>query len=444
MTDKPAQVLLPTIDWLGLSLRLTTDVKPIDGHVWKEYTATNVWGKRRVLWTEHGDRVCTLLSEPRSRLLSPSAALLEIENEWFYHGITIQSILGMLLRSFFFEILGISRVDLAVDFTPTDEQAAVIESLANGDMYVGGKRNGSTFWSTNTSERLATYWRGRKIPHQQSWGHKTSAIKWKLYYKTKELWDAGAGKFVTKPYIVDQWRDGGLTLNNVWRLEVSMHHLNDYRLYGQHIDLNTIENEGGALFVDLYNTRFQVRKNEGHKDRTNDTIVPFLPITQVKGLLTPKPPNRLAEHNGRITLLRHLVASLDDEQVLLDEPTRIGVFEHIYSIVDRDGLGAYFRAITGKWVDEWIGDVDGEARRLFEEQYKGGGHLLRETKGKYAGMELRDVPRGNARMSTPNNTLFETYDQDGNVNPTDYGKEKAKKAPPRFKHGENGDVYRCE
>jgi hypothetical protein len=43
-------------------------------------------------------------------------------------------------------------------------------------------------------------WRG-EVPYDQSWGHKTTDIKWKLYYKTKELRDNAGGNTYDKPYI---------------------------------------------------------------------------------------------------------------------------------------------------------------------------------------------------------------------------------------------------
>lgn len=408
MTTENRQELLLQVDWLGLSLRLSSEVRPIAGYAWKEYSATNVWAKRRVLWTDNGDRVCTLLSEPRSSIIDKNAALLEIENEWLYHGIGVEGILQMLLKSFYYEILGISRLDLAVDFTPTEQQRDIIEALAGNKMYVGRKRNGSTFWSVDTNERLPGHWRGRKIPHQQSWGHKTSSIKWKLYYKTKELWDAGGGVCMHKPYIVDTWRQYGLTENDVWRLEVSLKNLNDYSLYGQHIDIANLAESKVQFYCDLYNDRFTVKLNEGHANKSNDKEVPFLPIPLIHDVIERKEPSKLGERNGRITLLRHLIECLDDEHVLLDEPSRMGVFSHIYDILERDNLGSYFKAITGEWYDEWVTKRDTEARQLFDHRTISSTALRTEEAGKYRGQQLFDIKRGNERMATPENHDYDT------------------------------------
>lgn len=354
----PEQKILCSCDWLGLSLRLSGEVKPIEGYIWREYSATNVWNKRRILYTEDGDKVLTLLNEPRSAIIAKNAALLEIENEWLYHGGGYWRILDTLRSSVFFEVIGISRLDLCVDFVPTKSQAATIDKLYNGNYYVVGKRNGSNFWSRNKNPKLQADWLNREIPHNQSWGHKTSAIKWKLYYKSKELLDAMGGKFYDKPYIVDMWRINGLDTSNVWRLEVSMKHLNDYSIYGHPITLDWLDSNQLELFCQMYNQRFQIRKNQGHLDRSNDDEVEFLQIPKIEQTFQRNDPKSKRQHNGRITLLRHLVQSLDDEQVLLDSVSRNAVFDHIASIINRDNLHNYFLAITGQWFDEWVATKD--------------------------------------------------------------------------------------
>lgn len=284
-------------------------------------------------------------------------ALLEIDNEWLYHGTGTEEILEKLSKSFFFEIVGISRLDLALDFCPTEEQRSIIDELSSGDAYVQGKQNGSDFWSVNTNEKLNPMWTGRRIRHQLSWGHKTSSIRWKLYYKTKELLDAGGGQFMDKPYIVDQWRARDMDISNVWRLEVSLHHLNDYNLYGQRIDLDVLKYQRASLFMSLYNSRFKVRKNEGHKDRTNDKIIDFLPIEKLESNIKKAEPKTMKEHHGRITLLRHLAASLDDEHVYLDKLSREAVLEHMSKIIQRDHLQNYFYIMVGKWFEEYANDI---------------------------------------------------------------------------------------
>lgn len=346
------------VDWVGLSLRLYSEVRDIPNHVWREYSATNVWACRRILYNEYGDKVVTLLSKPRSSVIDSRAALLEIENEWLYHGGGARVIIDMLSAVMQFEILGFSRLDLAADFCPDAKQSNIIRGLADGRYYVSGKRNGSGFWSTNNCDWLAPQWNGVRIPHCQSWGHKTSAIKWKLYYKTKELADAGGGRFLDKPYIVDQWRMAGFDIRNVWRLEVSLKHGNAFLFDGMRIDLDCVYNSRADVFRTLLDSRFQIRKNEGHKDRSNDTQVFLLDTDESQFRFESAPSKKLAEHNGRISLMRALVRSLDDEQVLLDAPSREAVFSHLESIIKRDGLQNYFFAMTGHYLEEYRDEME--------------------------------------------------------------------------------------
>lgn len=355
------QELLLNCDWLGLSLHIAGEPKPIKGYIWREYTATNVWNKRRVLWTEDGDRVLTLLSEPRSTIISSSAALCEIENEWLYHGGGHRRILDILEQSVFFNITGISRLDLAVDFCPTEGQKEIILGLADGTFYVGGKEHRVPWFDKIRNKKLHPMWLGKTVPYDQSWGHKTTDIKWKLYYKTKELLDAGGGRFMMKPYIVDQWRLHDMDIKNVWRVEVSLKKCNNYLLYGNKLDMSNIEGNFEALFRQLYQSRFQVKLNEGHKDRSNDKEVTFLPIDKILYTLQKRDPAKERQHNGRITLMRHLVQSLDDEQVLLDKISRENVYNHIYKIIERDNLNNYFNTMTGQYFEEWVAKKDAEA-----------------------------------------------------------------------------------
>ena len=121
------------------------------------------------------------------------------------------------------------------------------------------------------------------------------------------------------------------------------------------------------------------------------------------------PSKRLAEHHGRITLLRHLVQSLDDEQVFLDEESRMGVFEHIYKLVERDHLENYFRAMTGKWIDEYVSDKDTEARELFSQRVDTCSVLYMEEKGSSAAKQRFDVPLNREKFENRPNLQFEEH-----------------------------------
>lgn len=341
-------------DWLSLSVRLLDDVQRTPAHHrWEVYEGgTNVWQRRRVLFNEYGEKVLTLLSHPKSIMLEPSLALVEIANEWLYHGLGVRAILTKLRWCVPFEVLGLSRLDLAADFNPNARMVRQIVGLGKGALEVSNKQNGSGFWSINNQEWVPEVWRGKRCPHCISWGHKESDVKWKLYYKSKELRDAAGGGYFDKPYIVDLWRESGMDVNNVWRLEVSVKHCNKLLFDGKPLSLDAWGDNTVRLFEALYTSRFQLshtgRRSKGYRCEH----IPFLPVNKVTAVKCRSyDGDRIS--SARISLLRQLVKSVDEEEVRLDSPTLADVLNTITGIVERDHLQRYFQGMTGRVWEEW-------------------------------------------------------------------------------------------
>lgn len=347
------QLIPLSVDWLALTLRLNSRIGSAPaGHTWAFYSGTNVWNSRWCLYNDYGEKVFTILFQPKSHVIASDCALFEVANEWLYHGLGITGVLGLLRQCCDFDILGISRFDLAADFNPSTRQAGVIKSLARGDCYVQKKQNRVPWWQSMTDPWVPEMWRG-EVPFDQSWGHKTTDIKWKLYYKTKELRDNAGGSTYDKPYIVDMWRDVGLEENNVWRLEVAVHNANRFEFMGERLTFDKLMHSGSDLFQSLYTSRFTIRARQGHVDRSNDRTIPFLPVGAIRGQFKCRPSETIAEHNGSLTLLRHLTTDIMTEQVLLNEPVRESLLSTIEVILERDGLERYFRSIVGDDFDNW-------------------------------------------------------------------------------------------
>ena len=210
---------------------------------------------------------------------------------------------------------------------------------------------------------MPTQYRGVEIPHCQSWGHKTSDVKWKLYYKSKELRESVGGGWFAKPYIVDRWREVNFDENNVWRLEVSLKHCNSLMWNGNVINEDCLLADDIFILRDLYSQRFIIRANEGHKDKSNDTLVDFLPLTGFRNRIRCRQYDNYTDdekHTGRISLLRRLIQAMDDDEVRYDKISRDAVIEHVQSIVKRDGLQKYFMAMMGKTLGEWCEEICGE------------------------------------------------------------------------------------
>lgn len=354
-----------SVDWLSLSLRLFRPLSRCpEGHRWAYYSPTNVWSSRWVLYNDYGDKVFTILFQPRSSIIEASRAVLEVANEWLYHGIGINGVLKLLEKCFDssrygndgippFSVAGISRVDLAADFCPDEAQADVIRGLNDTRYRVAGKQNGSGFWSTVKSDRLSPMWQNY-CPHDMNWGHKTSDVKWKLYYKSKELQDEAGGFGWSKPYIVDMWREVGLDEANVWRLEVSLRNCNNFDFMGEKLTFQRFMHSGSNLFQSLYTSRFQVQENQGHKDKTNDRRVPFLEVGALRGAFKVHREQHLAGHNSCLTLLRHLYNDAMTEQVMISEDAREAVIKALERIIEAHKLQNYFREVAGMDFDNWV------------------------------------------------------------------------------------------
>lgn len=210
-----------------------------------------------------------------------------------------------------------------------------------------------------------------------------------------------------------------------------MKHLNNYNLYGQHIGLDELREKWPELFLSMYGQRFVVRKNEGHIDKSNDEVVPFLPVQYIGKQVTRADSKKLADHSGRITLLRHLVTSLEDEHVLLDDTTRRDVFEHITKVVRRDNLGNYFKMMTGNWLDEFIENKEREAITAFEGKSDTTVALYMAKKGSTVAERRIDVVRHDKTPLMRPNERFEQYDGEGMPLATGEGIAMKKMQRPR-------------
>lgn len=343
------------VDWLAVSLALTLpEVLPISGSTIVEQTPTNIWNRRAIFINDHGDKLLTLLWEPKSSIIRKSSALLEVANEWLYHGRGALAMVNEFVAINSAVVVGVSRVDFAADFILTPERQAVVWGLANSTMYVGGKRSGSGFWSVSNDARLPKRFQGVKIPHCLSWGHKTSAVKWKLYYKWKELCDAAGARGYEKTYIVDIWRELGYPPEEVWRLEVSIKHCNGLTRESERITLDDVNQHAIDIYRAMYAQRFTIRKAQGHADRSNDEVVPFLPIDGALRKVRCSIPVADQPRNAATSLLRNLIKSLDDMPVLVDDDLREGVLWQIENVCTTQHLFAYASAIVGEDVASWI------------------------------------------------------------------------------------------
>lgn len=287
-------------DWLAFSVRLMETSKERDNHAFTfrqpkgyrliEYTGTNIYRRRLILYHSSGRKVLTLLCEPHSRVIDRLAMLVEVANEYLYTGYAFM--LGLVNEIHPCLFLCLSRFDLCCDFVATSDRLRLIRQLSTNEAYVQGKKDGSSFHNY-TSEDTGI----ERTNRQQSWGSKHSNIKWKVYNKSLEIFeiDKQGHRTCDKPYIAAEWQRAGWDVLKVWRIEVSISPAAKFQFYGKRLNWNLAINgfEITDLFVSLYMTRFVVRLNQGHRDKSNDKRVHLLAdlgeVQRVTQYINPTP-----------------------------------------------------------------------------------------------------------------------------------------------------------
>lgn len=299
--EPPATMAIVNVDWLSFSVKLIESFEEKDKHEFVfnslprsykvvELTGTNIYARRLIVYNYKGAKMLTLLCKPYSRAIPYDSALVEVANEWLYNGFTwVMDMLTELHPCYF---LCLSRLDICADFPINYQRMALIRKLAANRAYVQGKRDGSAFFSYSM-ERSGC----ERVPRCLSWGSKNSNIKWKVYNKSNEIFefDSKGGKICHKPYIVNQWETQGWDVSQVWRCEVSICPMYKFQFHDKRLGWNDVINGFTIedLFVSLYMSRFVVRLNQGHSDRSNDTRVHLLAnfgqVDRVRQWVNPNP-----------------------------------------------------------------------------------------------------------------------------------------------------------
>lgn len=276
-----------SVDWFQLSTELASerDGKPLQAPAgWKcmLLSPTAVWGERWFVLDSDGNKVATILCSPRSSKIPCKAANVEIANRWLYYD-DFRQICDRVLSILPMAIRGVRRVDLCCDFEMSRERYDTLQKLNSGQAYVKGYQQ-SNVWRQRLGRKYdPDAERSSVVPHDYNVGSPQSAFKWKVYYKWLELKQAPPeGK---KPYIVDLWRHMGFNERYVWRCEVSVSDCNQLcGLDGNRLAPFDWYDNRTQLFCDIYSDKFQVRLDEGHKDRRNDKILSFLEVNGGKSI----------------------------------------------------------------------------------------------------------------------------------------------------------------
>lgn len=354
---------LTTLDWLSYSVRLILTPEEVatepvmacpQGLTLTEYPGTNMFKRRAILYDHNGDKILTLLWHPHSSIIDSHLMLVEVANPLLYDG-RYRHLPDLLQAIHSNTWVSLSRLDMATDFQPTLSQSQVIDMIQHGSAYAQGKQEGTMWHHYDIAAKYVT-----RTPHQITWGHKTSAIKWKLYNKTKEIFETMGGRtWCNKPYIADYWQRNGFDPRlDTWRLEVSIMGSGQHQWHGHRLAWDTVANLESytALFYDLYATRMKIRLNEGHTNKRYDHEVVFLDIPD--GHETSRISRADAgTERTRVTFastIRTLVKELDRPEIAASPYVHEPLLVALEQTVRRSQLGGYFSAMTGKPLEEWI------------------------------------------------------------------------------------------
>lgn len=351
------------IDWLAFSVRLANsaivdygaDIEFAEPPGCKlfEATPTNMY-KRRVIVYKDGAKLLTLLADPYSKIIKRDCVLVEVANQCLYGDLSW--VMPLLYNIAPCTMVGFSRLDICADFERKGKAGDIINGLRKEDIYVMGKRDGSMFFSADYGEKV------NRSPHCYSWGSKHSSIKWKLYNKSLEimeiakLGDGTETRICNKPYIQDMWRENGFDVDNMWRLEVSITDANKYRFEGKTLEWELCQSRDlfEELFNSLYMTRFQTRKNQGHKDRRNDEQVWLLgekPVVDRVRIREPKNTQTIVEYaNG----LNYAMKQLQQPEVIMNIAAQDVWLRTLQDIADVGKLRPYFYETYGTTLENFV------------------------------------------------------------------------------------------
>lgn len=357
-------------DWLAFSVHLQEPEPEImcpDGLRIELCQGNNVFEHRAMVFDGRGAKYMTLLWKPYSKVLPANLMTCQIANEFLYlpAGQGIKWAFNDLKQIVDCTFNAVGRVDICVDFEGSNERMDFIKHLNSGHYYAQHKSEGSTWW-----HEVAEGDYKHKQLHCLTWGSTKSEIKVKLYHKSREQGLIG-GDQPEKPWIVDEWKEAGLDIKNVWRLEFSLSGAGQLRYKGQPITLENVSDEQWILNVlcELYNNRFITRINQGKRQghKNNDTRVYLFQLPpRAAGLKWAVASGKDHEVPASVTLLRSMMRQIDNPVVMSHRPTFEAYATTILQIVQDHKLSGYF-----------LRTYEAEAEQYFTELWQNVGSGIR-------------------------------------------------------------------
>jgi len=227
-----------------------------------------------------GDHYAVLQRVPFSSIISTDGAILKLANRELYKPTMIDTLM-LFLQVHNFTFKSISRLDICFDSNTLRnglKHTSLIKGLQNGKYLKNNQGQAKqNFEVQSATNRIMEC-------NSISFGSLSSAVKTKMYNKTKEMKDV---KY--KPYIVESWQLNGIdTKKDVWRIEISIKadmtnivHLSTGETFRLTTDRLKLKTDIQNIFYTYAARYFSFKINDGKKNKTrmpNLEIFPDRPI----------------------------------------------------------------------------------------------------------------------------------------------------------------------
>lgn len=348
-------------DWLQYSV-LTNQLEPEilcpEGYRVELCQGNNIFECRAIVYDSRGAKFLTLLWKPYSKVLQPNLMTVQVSNEFLYlpYGMGIQWSMEVVQQICECTFNGIGRLDVCIDFEGSEQRTRFLRHLNSNHYYVQHKSEGATWWHTTTVGDHK-----RRQLHCMNWGSQQSEIKVKVYNKSREQGLVG-GEEPEKPWIVNDWRQAGMDVHNVWRLEFALTGAGQLRYKGERLLLSNVQDCQWLLDVacEMYWTKFVCRKNQGKRSghHNNDDRVHLLRFPQRSaGLSWAAPASRDGEVPAAITLLRSLMRQVDNPALMATHESFTDYASTILNLVRLHRLDAYFRRVWETDAESYMNEL---------------------------------------------------------------------------------------
>lgn len=359
---RPKDTLMMSLDWLqwsgyliGAGRNDLPEIECPETYRLEILEGNNIFRYRAILYNWRGQKCITMMWKPKSQLIQYNLVTFQVNNNWFYEVNDIREVMDLASQCFIYQFATFTRIDICVDFEFRRRQRSIVTGLMYDKIYCASKQ-GDNLWRTKYIDKM--------FPHDINFGSHQSACKWKLYNKSKELHVGEDGQ--EKQYIIDRWTEAGFDTMVVWRLEVSLTDFNKFWIKGHPKEVkggevlytpkaleieDIVDQTIYDIYCHLYDTRFQLRKNQHHSRKSNDERVYLFELEKRRIVV---PVSNTDSNRNDNSIMHHLIAVIESDSAKMNQTLVENSCNALYSFVKHNHLDGLFYNIKGICLEEYI------------------------------------------------------------------------------------------